>query len=206
MQQGLSRVKRDIIIIGASAGGVEALSVLVSTLPYDIPAAIVVVLHTPPWGRSQLPEILARRGPVPAAFARDNEAFETGRIYVAPQDHHLLIEKGRAILWRGPRENRSRPAVNATLRSGAEAYGARVTGVILTGALDDGSAGLWWVKRRGGAAVVQDPAEAAFPDMPNSALEYVDSVYIARLAEMGPLLTRLATGDEERDLWNQKLA
>jgi two-component system chemotaxis response regulator CheB len=201
-----SGMEHDIIVVGASAGGVEALSTLVSTLPPDIPAALFITIHIPSWAPSQLPEILARSGPLPAAHARNNASFEMGHIYVAPPDYHLLVEEDRTVLWHGPKENRFRPAVNTLFRSAAGAYGWRVTGVILTGALDDGSAGLWWIKRQGGAAVVQSPDEAAFADMPRSALEYVESAYIARLTEIGPLLNRLALGQEDVTSWRQKTA
>jgi two-component system, chemotaxis family, protein-glutamate methylesterase/glutaminase len=199
-------MKRDIVVVGASAGGVEALSALASTLPPNMPAALFVVLHTSPWRRSDLPEILTRSGPLPAVHARDNGSLHAGRIYVAPPDYHLLIEGQRTMLWRGPKENRSRPAVNTLFRSAAGAYGSRVTGVVLTGALEDGSAGLWWIRRYGGAAVVQDPDEATFPDMPRTALEYVDSAQVVRLRDMGSLLTRLAIGNEESEAWERKRA
>jgi len=202
----VAKMERDIIVVGASAGGVEALSTFASTLPPKMPAAIFVVLHTLPWARSELPAVLARHGPLPAFHAQHEQLFEAGRIYIAPPDYHLLIEDQRTVLWRGPKENRSRPAVNTLFRSAAGAFGARVTGVVLTGALDDGSAGLWWIRRHGGAAVVQDPSEARFPDMPRSALEYVDSAYVVRLDEMGSLLTRLAIGEEEFEPCKQKRA
>jgi two-component system, chemotaxis family, protein-glutamate methylesterase/glutaminase len=157
----------------------------------------------PSWTHSELPHVLARSGALPASHARHNELIEHGKIYVAPPDYHLLVEKQRSLLWRGPKENRHRPAVNALFRSAAVAYGERVTGVILTGALEDGSAGLWWVRRYGGAAMVQDPEEATFPDMPRSALEHVDTAYVARLREMGALLTGLANGEAFEE-WNHE--
>jgi two-component system chemotaxis response regulator CheB len=196
-------MNREIIVIGASAGGVEALQTLVSTIPAEIPAALFVVLHMPSWTRSALPHVLARSGMLPASHARHNELIEHGKIYVAPPDYHLLVEKQRTVLWRGPKENLHRPAVNALFRSAAVAYGEHVIGVILTGALEDGSTGLWWVRRYGGAAIVQDPEEALFPDMPRAALEHVDSAYIARLPEMGTLLNHLANG-EEFEPWKQQ--
>jgi two-component system chemotaxis response regulator CheB len=195
---GSGHVKRDIIVIGASAGGIDALQTLVGTLPPDLPAAVFIVLHVPPWAPSALPQILARSGPLPVAHARDDQFIEPGRIYVAPPDYHLLLEDRRTVLWRGPKENRLRPAVNTLFRSAAVAYRERVTGVVLTGALDDGSAGLWWITRNGGAAVVQDPDEAEVPGMPRSALEHVDSAYVARLPEMGSFLTQLSIGEELR--------
>ncbi len=166
-------MNRDIIVIGASAGGVSALQTLVRALPPSLPAAVFVVLHVPSWAPSALPQILARSGPLPANHASDNQIVEYGRIYVAPPDYHLLLAEGRTVLWRGPKENRFRPGINTLFRSAAGAYRERVTGVILTGALDDGSAGLWWIHRYGGAAVVQEPDEAAVPDMPRSALAWL---------------------------------
>ena len=197
---------RDIIVVGASAGGVEALSKLAAVLPQGLPASVFVVLHMPSGRRSELPHILSRSGPLPATLAMDGQVFAPGNIYVAPPDHHLLIENERTILWHGPKENRVRPAVNTLFRSAAGSHGSRVTGVVLTGALDDGSAGLWWIRRHGGAAVVQDPTEATFPDMPTNALRYVDSAYVAPICQIGPLLLRLATGEEESDRWKTKRA
>jgi two-component system chemotaxis response regulator CheB len=193
------RTERDIIVVGASAGGVEALIGLASVLSPDLPAAVFVVLHTPPWGRSELPQILSRSGPLPASLAADSQPFAHGHIYVAPPDYHLLLDNKRTLLWRGPKENRTRPAINPLFRSAAATHGSRVTGVVLTGVLDDGSAGLWWIRRNGGAAVVQEPSEAAFPDMPENALKYVDSAYVCGISRIGPLLTQLAKGEEYFD-------
>lgn len=183
----------DIIVVGASAGGVEALGELVSQLPADLPAAVFIVLHIPAYGASVLPGILSRRGPLPAAHPADGEPIRHGRIYVAPPDHHLLVEKdGTVRLTRGPHENGHRPAVDTLFRSAARAYGPRVIGVVLTGTLDDGTAGLQAVKRRGGLAVVQDPEDALFASMPRAAIEGVRVDHVAPLAEIGPTLDRLA--------------
>lgn len=182
----------DIIVIGASTGGVEALSTLARSLPRDVPAALFVVVHIPAQAPSALPTILERSGPLPARHAVDGEPIQPGRIYVAPPDLHLLVESGRVRLMRGPKENRSRPAIDPLFRSAARVYGPRVVGVILTGALNDGTAGLLAIKRRGGMAVVQDPADAFFPSMPESALEYVHADYCLPLAQIGPVLARLA--------------
>lgn len=183
---------RDLIVIGASAGGVEALSELMQRLPANLPAAIFVVLHLSPQATSHLAEILSFRGPLRATQPRDGEAIQPGHIYVAPPDRHLLLEVGRVRVVRGPKENGFRPAVDPLFRSAALAYGSRVIGVVLTGALDDGSAGLWAIKRYGGMAVVQDPREAKFPSMPASALDYVQVDYCLPIAEIGPLLSRTA--------------
>src|SRR3954452_16430579 len=146
----------DIVVVGASAGGVEALSTLVAELPRSLRAAVFVVLHVSR-GRSVLPEILTRAGRLPAVHPADWERIEYGRIYVAPPDHHMTLEQDTIRIVHGPSENGYRPAVDPLFRSAARAYGPRVVGVVLTGALDDGTAGLAAVKEAGGTAVVQDP-------------------------------------------------
>lgn len=182
----------DIIVIGASAGGVEALVTLTRSLHRNLQAAVFVVLHIPPQSPSLLPEILSRAGQLKAVQAADDMKIEHGHIYVAPPDHHMLVERGKVRVVHGPKENRHRPAVDPLFRSAALAYGPRVIGVILTGALDDGTAGLLAVKRRGGIAIVQDPDEALYPSMPLSALGNVEADYILPLASIGPLLGQLA--------------
>jgi two-component system chemotaxis response regulator CheB len=140
-----------------------------------------------------MPKILNRLGRLPAHHAVDGEAIEYGRIYIAPPDHHLLVESERVRVVRGPKENRARPAADPLFRSAAWAYGTRVVGVVLTGALDDGTAGLAAIKQRGGVAVAQDPEEALYPGMPGSAVENVTVDYCLPLAGIAPLLTRLAS-------------
>jgi two-component system chemotaxis response regulator CheB len=182
----------DIVVIGASAGGVEALKSLVKWLPRDLSAAVFVVLHTWPRGTSYLPEILTSAGRLPATHPRDGEAFEPGRIYVAPPDHHMLLEAGHIRLNKGPRENRTRPAIDPLFRSAARAYDGRVVGVILSGTLDDGASGLIAIKLRGGIAIVQDPAEAAFADMPQSALRSADVDYCLPVRQIAETIVSLA--------------
>lgn len=182
----------DIIVIGASAGGVEALSQLVSGLPAGMRAAVFIVLHIARQGTSMLPQILSGKGNLPAVHPADGDPIEHGMIYAAPNDRHLLVEEGRVVLSRGPRENGFRPAVDALFRTAAEAYGPRVVGVILTGLLDNGSAGLVRVKACGGKAVVQDPAEALFADMPRNALRAVQADYVLPLAQIPAVLAQLA--------------
>lgn len=161
---------RDIVVIGASAGGVSALRRLAAALPADYLGSIFIVLHTAAEARSELDKIIARAGPLPASHAVDGERFEPGNIYIAPPDRHLLVERDRLVVVRGPRENRHRPAIDPLFRSAAWAYGPRVVGVVLTGALDDGTAGLWAIKSCGGTTIVQEPEDAEHPEMPINAL------------------------------------
>ena len=148
---------RDIVTIGASSGGLEALLTIVRGLPKDLPASLFVVVHVAAHAPSQLPAILTRAGSLPAMHARDNQSFEQGRIYVAPPDAHLLLSRGRLRVVRGPKENNHRPAIDPLFRSAARVYGRRVIGIVLSGALDDGAAGLFAIKSRGGVAIIQKP-------------------------------------------------
>lgn len=182
---------RDIVVIGASAGGVEALSALARQLPADLGAALFVVLHVAPEHKSVLPRILSSAGPLPAKHARNGEAILPNRIYVAPPDHHLLIHENHVRVVRGPRENGHRPAIDPLFRTAAYAFGPRVIGIVLSGALDDGTAGLVSIKSQGGLAVVQDPNDALVDTMPRSALENADIDHVASAANMGKLLVEL---------------
>ncbi|WP_437963158.1 chemotaxis protein CheB [Sorangium sp. So ce260] len=181
----------DIITIGASAGGVEVLIALIGGLPSDLPASLFVVLHLASASRSVLPQILARTTRMPVAAAVDGEPIEQGRIYIAPADNHLMLDDGFVRVVRTAKENGHRPAVDPLFRTAAEAYGARVVGVVLSGMRDCGTAGLLEIKLRGGIAVVQDPTEALFPEMPQSALDNVPVDYCVPLARLPPLLTEL---------------
>lgn len=183
--------KRDVIVIGASAGGVEALMRLFQELPTGMAAALFVVLHTAPTGQSRLPQILNRQGPLPAHFAEDQERVNFGEIYVAPSNRHLMLEHRKVLVTSAPKENRNRPAINPLFRTAAEAYGPRVIGVILTGLLDDGTAGLWEIKRRGGITVVQSPEDAAYPEMPQNAIANVEVDHVVALHDMADLLISL---------------
>lgn len=180
-----------IIVVGASAGGVEAIRALVAELPADIDAAVFVVLHIGAH-RSDLPWLLTRAGLLPARHPEDGETIERGHIYVAPPDHHMLVETGFITLTKGPRENWARPAIDPLFRSAARAYGSAVVGVILTGGLNDGTAGMIEIKATGGVTVVQDPEEALTPNMPRSVLEHVEVDHVVSLNEIGSLLTQLA--------------
>ncbi len=182
---------RDIVVIGASAGGIPALTTLVAGLPRDFPASLLVVVHIPPYAKSRLPEILSRAGPLPATHVQQGEAIEPGHIYVAPPDRHLLVRNGWMELSRGPRENHSRPAIDPLFRTAARTYGPQVIGIVLSGALYDGSMGLLAIKTRGGIAVVQDPREAIVDSMPRRALERAQVEHILPVAEMAPVLTDL---------------
>jgi two-component system chemotaxis response regulator CheB len=183
--------RRDIVVIGASAGGVQALLEVVRGFPSDLPAAIFVVVHVPS-GKSALPEILARASGLPATHARNGEQFELGHIYVAPPDYHMLVRSGWIDLSHGPRENRTRPAIDPLFRSAARAFGPRVAGVILSGALGDGATGLLAVKSRGGYSIVQDPSEAIIESMPRSALRLVEIDSVLPAASIAAEIVRQA--------------
>ncbi|MCP2248437.1 chemotaxis protein CheB [Lentzea aerocolonigenes] len=185
-------MRKDLVVVGASAGGVEALRQLVAALPRDLPAAVVVVLHMPAGGSSALPAILARSGPLPTATAQDGADLRNAHVYVARPDHHVVVQDGVLRLSRGPTENGHRPAINTLFRSAALARGSSVIGVILSGALDDGTAGMAAIKSRGGLAVVQDPADAIYPGMPESVLQHVEVDHVLPVVRIGPLLARLA--------------
>jgi two-component system, chemotaxis family, protein-glutamate methylesterase/glutaminase len=192
----------DIIVIGASAGGVEALSELVKGLPEDLPAAVFVVLHVPSNSTSVLARILNRAGPLPARAATDFESILPGHIYVARSDCHLLVKRDFMRLTRGPKENSVRPAIDPLFRTAARYHGRRVIAIILSGMLDDGTAGLAAVKSRGGIAIVQDPDEAMYAGMPRSALENLAVDYCLPVAKISEMLVRLASEPvaEEGDL------
>jgi len=180
----------DVVVIGASAGGVDALSRIAAGLPRDLPAAVFVAIHT--GARfSNLPEILSARGPLPAAHALHGELIVPGRIYVAPPDVHLSVQAGYVNVTRGPKENGHRPSIDVLFRTASKAYGARVVAVVLTGHLDCGTAGLLSVKARGGLAVVQDPQDEDATSMPESAIAHVRTDHVVPLAQMAPLIQQL---------------
>jgi two-component system chemotaxis response regulator CheB len=180
-----------LVVIGASAGGIAAVARVAAALPADFDAPICVVVHTGADSPGMLHTVLNRAGPVHAEVVTGAEPLRPGRIYVAPPDRHLLVEPGAVVATRGPRENRSRPAIDPLFRSAAQVYGPRVIGVVLTGNLDDGTAGLKTIKQLGGIAIVQDPEDAESPSMPASALRHVPVDYRVPLVEIGPLLIRL---------------
>jgi two-component system chemotaxis response regulator CheB len=188
---------RDLVVIGASAGGVEALRVLVAGLPVDLAAAILIVLHLPPHGTSALAGILDAAGRLPAGPAEDGAKIQPGHLYVAPPDHHLLVDETGMLLADGPPENGHRPAINALFRSAARARGPAVAGIVLSGVLDDGTAGLVAIKACGGLTIVQDPDDAAYRNMPESALNNVQVDYVLPAAEIGVQLGQLLRGSPD---------
>jgi two-component system chemotaxis response regulator CheB len=191
-------IARRIVVIGASAGGIDVLRTLIANTPDTIPAAICVVLHTSPESPGLLPQILGRTARLRVATAFDRQRLEAGRVYLAPPDRHLLVEPGRLRVTKGPREHSFRPAIDPLFRSAAQVYGPAAIGVILTGNLDDGVAGLWTIKKLGGTAIVQDPAEALHPSMPSHAVNHVAVDYVVPASEIPSLLASVTTGDTQK--------
>ena len=181
---------RDIVVIGSSMGGIEALSSLVGQLPADLPAAVLVVQHTSAESPGLLGEILDQRGALPAILAQDGMPIECGRIYVAPPNRHMLATVDGIRITIGPRENRSRPAIDPLFRTAAVNFRSRVIGVVLTGLLGDGAAGLLAIERCGGIAMVQNPLDAEYGDMPRRALDVVENAEKFALDELGAALVR----------------
>jgi two-component system chemotaxis response regulator CheB len=186
-------MKRDIIVIGASAGGVQTLTALVAGLPHNLEASLLIVMHISASRPSALPQILSRAGPLPALHPAEGTVIEQGKIYLAPSDHHLVIAEGHLHLGTGAKEHHVRPSVNVLFRSAAHSYGPRVVGVVLTGSGRDGVDGLLTIKGNGGVAIVQDPHDAAFPSMPARALAHHQVDYIMPVVDIGPLLIRLVS-------------
>jgi two-component system chemotaxis response regulator CheB len=187
-------VKKDLIVVGASAGGVEAVSSLLEDLPVDLPAAIFVVIHLSPFHPSNLRNVFEAAGPFPVSNPQDGRKIENGRVYVAPPNRHLLIEEDRIRVVKGPTENFHRPAIDPLFRSAAFYGRGRVAGILLTGADMDGTAGLFSIKLRGGTTIIQDPEEARVPAMPGSALRHVKIDYKLPLRQIAPLVVDLARG------------
>jgi len=186
-------MNRDVIAIGASAGGIEVLLDLVRELPEDLPAAVFVVVHVPAGHPSLLPELLSRRGPLPAKHPLHEERIAPGNIYVAPPDNHLIVRRGSMEVVRGPKENGHRPAADVLFRTASMAYGPRVIGVVLSGYGDCGTAGMMSIKARGGVGVVQAPERAQVPEMPRSVLARVAVDHTIAPVELPALLARLAS-------------
>lgn len=188
----LASDRRNVVVIGASAGGVEALRSLVASFPAGFPGAVVVAMHFPAGGTSALPTILGRSGPLPVVTAECGTRLQAGTIYVATPDRHLLVGADQLVVARGPTENGHRPAINALFRSAAIAHGPRAVGVVLSGVLDDGAAGLSAIASLGGAAFVQEPHDALYSAMPEAALRRVETEHVLPAGEMGPTLDKLA--------------
>jgi two-component system chemotaxis response regulator CheB len=193
----------DVVVIGASAGGVGSLQRVVEHLPEDFSAAILITLHLPDGIRSMLPEILTRAGNLHASSALNDEPILPGHIYIAPAGFHLTARRGRIQVTRGAREHGHRPAIDPLFRSAAIGYGSRAIGVVLSGLLDDGTVGLREIKRAGGIAIVQDPRDTEWPSMPQSALNHVPVDYCVPAAQIGTLLAQLvATGTRSGSMSN----
>jgi two-component system, chemotaxis family, protein-glutamate methylesterase/glutaminase len=182
----------DVVVIGASAGGVDALVTLVKILPKNLPAAVFIVVHIPDTATSYLPAILSRSGLLPALHPVDGEEIKPGQIYIAPPNWHLLLSTGHITLSPGPKEHGHRPAIDTLFQSAALNYGPRVVGVILSGTQGDGAVGLAEIKNRGGVAVVQDPEEAVFASMPLNAMGKVQVDHVLDIAGIGKLVKKLA--------------
>jgi len=184
--------QRDIVVLGASAGGIEAITTILADLSADLPAAVFIVVHVAPQSPGYLAVVFDRAGPLRVQNAHQGQTFSTARAYVAPPDCHMLLgADGRILLSRGPRENRTRPAIDPLFRSAALAFGPRVIGVVLSGGLDDGCAGLRGIKMCGGTTVVQDPADAVADSMPRNALRSTDVDYCQPAGRLGQLIDKL---------------
>ncbi len=188
----------DVIVIGASHGGLNPLTQIVGTFPADLAAIVCVVVHIPAFRPSQLPKILNAAGALSVRHPTNLEPLQPGHIYVAPPDHHLMVDEGRALVWYGPQEDRHRPSINVLFRSAAVMASSRVVGVVLSGALDDGAAGLWWIKRHGGIAIVQHPADAVCAEMPNAALSTVAVDAVLPAPMIGHRVVQLVQPTERR--------
>ncbi|KAA3436879.1 chemotaxis protein CheB [Rufibacter hautae] len=182
----------DIIVIGTSAGGMAVLCELLQQLPPDLPASIFIVQHLARDSNSGvLVERLNKISKLTCLVGQHEQTIEQGKVYFVPQDNHMLLQKGRILITKGPRENLFRPAIDPLFRSAAAAYGPRVIGIVLTGMLQDGTVGMEMIKRSGGITLVQKPEDAEYPDMPQSVLTEIEVDYVVPVSEMGELLQEL---------------
>jgi two-component system chemotaxis response regulator CheB len=189
-----ARVARDLIVVGASAGGVQAITELLAQLPSDLPAAIAIVLHRSPFHETQLPAVLGRHSELVVTEPRDGDPIKRGTVYIAPRDQHMLVDRDVIRLDRGPKQHRTRPAVDPLFRSASATHGPRVVGVLLSGMGSDGVGGLITIKAGGGLSLVQSPAEAQFPVMPSRALKDDDVDGALPVHALAAALTVLAAG------------
>jgi two-component system chemotaxis response regulator CheB len=185
-----------IIVIGGSAGSVRATTSIIQGLAKGIDAAVFAVIHSTPRGRNVFADVLNSSGNLSAAQAVENEPILAGRVYLAAPDRHLVVARGHLHLPRGPKEGLHRPSINVLFRSAAESYGTSVVGVLLSGMLDDGAAGLWEIAKHGGITIVQDPREAQYPSMPRNALRDAPINYMRPASQIATLLNKLASGEE----------
>lgn len=192
--------QRDIVVVGASAGGVEALKIFIKSLPTDLHVSVLVVLHIPEHSKSRLAEILQLETSMPVVSAEDEEIILPDKIYVARAGRHMIVEDEKLIFGYGPKENRFRPSVDALFRSAAYTYKSRVIGILLSGAMDDGNSGLWTIKRLGGLAVVQEEREAIFPQMVMNAKHHIDIDHEVPAAKLGPLLRQIVNDAPPSDI------
>lgn len=192
-------MKLRIIVIGGSAGSIQVIVEIARALPRELQAAVMVVVHSVPRQRSYLPDIIRPVCKLPVRMVSDGDRVHVGEISICPPDRHLVVAPDHLHLSRGPKEGLHRPSINATFRSAAIAYGNCVIGVLLSGMLDDGAAGMWEIANRGGTTVIQDPEDASYPSMPLNALQDAQIDFRAHSAEIGPLITKLASGEMKNE-------
>jgi two-component system chemotaxis response regulator CheB len=188
----------EVIVVGSSAGGVAALRQLVAALPADFSIPLFIVQHMAAGNESHLPQILSTAGALPVIHPCDGQEIKNGVIYIALPDHHMLLDRGNIIVRKGPKENRFRPSIDALFRSAAYAYGSGTIGIVLTGMLDDGSAGMKAIDQVNGITIVQDPKLALYPSMPLNVLKHIQPSYICALPDIAPLLTELTCSSSSR--------
>jgi len=186
-------------VIGGSAGSIEPLQQVLDRLPADFPGTVLITIHLSPYSPGHLPQMLRTTSRIPVSYAEDNQKIQPGRALIAPPDRHLLVQGDTVRLSTGPRENRSRPAIDPMFRSAADSYGERVVAVILSGLLDDGADGMVAVGRAGGKLLVQDPGEALYPDMPRAALRYAQVEEVLPARAIGHRLSELASAEMEAE-------
>ena len=189
----------DIVVMGASAGGIPPIERVLSALPSHFPAAVFITIHTAAEGPRLLSDVLNRMSSLPVSYAMDGDTVRKSRVYLAPPDRHMLLDNGVIRVTAGPRENRHRPAIDPLFRSAARAYGSRVVAVVFSGLLDDGTAGLKAISRHGCISIVQDPEEARFASMPLNAMENDSPKYVLPVQQIGPTLVRLVGNGHRRE-------